>query len=389
MATWLLLVRTTRLQRVLRLAAQNDSARDYSRLYSMLSTVEFPYIVTNALSFALFKTFAVPSISALLAHTRQFEAKDVGRRYDDTDLLLRITAEHGLESAQSELALRRLNFIHGHYKISNDDYLYTLSLFVIEPLRWIERFGHRALLPVERRGVFNFYRRLGLMMNIERIPHTLAELIAWSDAYEVKHARFAKCNRAVAEPTVDLFLSIVPGGECVRRLLRPVVYSLYSARLCANVGVPVQPAWLRFLSSSLLRVRGLFVRYLLPARPLRYAVRRTPTVPAGCPIASVPGAMAPDHAKVFAARDCAHARQLDETSDVTTSEAKAPAAAAAAATSGDCKASMAGARLSPLLGVTKSVSFHPYAKTYAKGFKTECLGPASLRAGALGKLYGV
>jgi hypothetical protein len=35
----------------------------------------------------------------------------------------------------------RINQMHGRFSISNDDFLYVLSTFVYEPIRWNERLG--------------------------------------------------------------------------------------------------------------------------------------------------------------------------------------------------------------------------------------------------------
>lgn len=37
-------------------------------------------------------------------------------------------------------SIERVNELHAKYPILNDDYSYTLSLFVFEPIYWINRF---------------------------------------------------------------------------------------------------------------------------------------------------------------------------------------------------------------------------------------------------------
>ena len=36
-----------------------------------------------------------------------------------------------------------MNRMHGRYAISNDDYLYVLSTFVLVPIRWNHAYGWR------------------------------------------------------------------------------------------------------------------------------------------------------------------------------------------------------------------------------------------------------
>ena len=65
----------------------------YRQTVSQMATLEFPLVYRLSLEFALFRTYAIPSISKRLAQTRVF-ATACGRRYDDTDLLLREVLEN-------------------------------------------------------------------------------------------------------------------------------------------------------------------------------------------------------------------------------------------------------------------------------------------------------
>jgi hypothetical protein len=117
----------------------------------------------SSLEFALFKPFATPSVSKLLVSTREFLDR-CPRRAEDTELILseiidaypRIQNElkrnpHISEKDmrkqydRREASINRLNELHGKYPISNDDYLYTLVLFVTEPIRWINSWEWRKL----------------------------------------------------------------------------------------------------------------------------------------------------------------------------------------------------------------------------------------------------
>lgn len=54
--------------------ARLDPATDYAEIYSNLFFYEFPWDLTQALSFALFRTYAVPSVGRLLADRRVHRA---------------------------------------------------------------------------------------------------------------------------------------------------------------------------------------------------------------------------------------------------------------------------------------------------------------------------
>ena len=71
---------------------------DHARIVRLDTCYEFPWDTTRALELALFRTFAVPSVAALLDSTGEFAAR-AQKRYDDTDLILSTIGEVGYDSA--------------------------------------------------------------------------------------------------------------------------------------------------------------------------------------------------------------------------------------------------------------------------------------------------
>src|SRR5204862_6729426 len=123
---------------------QLDPVRDHQRIVRLSARCDFPFDTTRALELALFRTFAVPGVSALLDRTGEF-FRHTQLRYDDTDILVSEMMEHGYHSPRGRAAQRRMNQIHARFDIPNDLYLYVLSTFVFEPIRWNARFGWRRL----------------------------------------------------------------------------------------------------------------------------------------------------------------------------------------------------------------------------------------------------
>ena len=64
-----------------------DAVRDHQRIVFLCCRLDFPWDTTRALEFALFRTFCVPAISALLDKTQDF-GKRAQKRYDDTDIIV-------------------------------------------------------------------------------------------------------------------------------------------------------------------------------------------------------------------------------------------------------------------------------------------------------------
>ena len=76
-----------------------------------------------------------------------------------------------------------------------------LSTFVLEPIRWNERFGWRRMTEKERVALFYFWRAVGQRMNIHDIPATLADFERFSIDYEREHYRHTESNHRVGAAT--------------------------------------------------------------------------------------------------------------------------------------------------------------------------------------------
>jgi hypothetical protein len=251
--------RHSALERIHRL----DPERDHQEITYLISCYEFPFDITRSLEFALFRTFASPRIGGLLARTGEFTQR-AQKRYDDTDLILSELIEHGYDSERGRAALRRMNQIHGRFAIANEDFLYVLSTFVFEPIRWIDRYGYRPLTEPERLGLFHYWRTVGHRMNIKDIPEDLATFERYNVEYERSTFRQSEANHRVALATRDMFLSwFLPPP--LRPLGAPFIHALMDDSLRQAVGFPEPPLLVRRFVHGALKVRGRVVR-LLPER---------------------------------------------------------------------------------------------------------------------------
>ncbi|MQA98416.1 MAG: DUF2236 domain-containing protein [Streptosporangiales bacterium] len=251
--------RYTRLAEITRL----DPEVDYERIYRMDLQLEFPWDLTKALEFALFRTYAVPSIGRLLNETREFEDRPQ-KRYDDTGIVLYEAGTKGLEEPGGRAAMRQLNRIHGRYDISNEDYRYVLSTFVVMPGRWLDAYGWRPFHPVERRAATNSFRRIGELMGIKDIPETYAEFEELLDTYERDNFAFDPGSKKVAEATLKLFGSWYP--HPFKGLAAKAPLALLDEHLARALGLPVPPQAIKSAASLALKARARALR-LFPARP--------------------------------------------------------------------------------------------------------------------------
>jgi len=177
-----------------------DPRRDCEEIVRHLATLVFPWDTTRSLELALFRTFASARIGGLLHATGEFE-KRTGKRYDDTDLIISEIIENGFDSPRGASAIARMNALHGRFRIANEDFLYVLSTFVFEPIRWNRRFGWRRMTEFEQQAWFWFWRNLGERMSIRDLPDHLGDFERTSRAYEAANFGFSSANQQVALAT--------------------------------------------------------------------------------------------------------------------------------------------------------------------------------------------
>jgi hypothetical protein len=261
---------------VLRRIEAMDPQREFLQIYRLTATVEFPWDVNQALSFALFRTYAVPAIGRLLARTGEFTQR-AQKRYDDTTLLLDAVLEHGTGSATGRAAVRRVNQMHRAWDVGQDDLRYVLSTFVVSPIRWLDAYGWRPLSEPERIASANYYRELGRHMGIRDVPATWQEFGRHLDAYEAAHLAFDPGGRAVADATLDLFATFPLNRFTPRPVVRQMSWSLMDDALLDAFRYPHPHPAVRALVRGALRARGRAVR-LLPPRRRPYHARQLPQV---------------------------------------------------------------------------------------------------------------
>ncbi|KAK2858369.1 hypothetical protein FQN49_004800 [Arthroderma sp. PD_2] len=257
----------------------DDEAWSIQRTMFML---EFPFFATKGLQFALFKTYGIPTISKLLVQTSELSNPETStKRYADTSVLIDQFMSCPPASDRSREAIARMNFLHYTYrkagKILDDDMLYTLSLFALEPSRWIDRYDWRKVSDLERCAAGTFWKSIGDSMEIryDKLPsaatgfrdglHWLEELDAWSREYEAEYMVPDKHNHQTANETVDLLLYNAP--SFTHPVMRKGVTFLMEDRLRVAM-MYERPEWVyRFIFGNILALRQLVARHLMLPRP--------------------------------------------------------------------------------------------------------------------------
>lgn len=268
--------------------ARLDPVADAAQVYGITVRHEFPWDMNQALSFALFRTYAVPSIGVLLHDTGQF-TQATQKRYDDTALILDHIGEHGLASDEGRRALRRMNQMHAMYAISNDDMRYVLCTFVAVPIRWLDDHGWRSMSEPEKVASAHYYRDLGRHMGIRDVPGTWQEFATHMDAYEAEHFAFDERARAVADATLALMATFPPNHRAPAAAVVRLSRAFMDEPLLDAFRYPHPTIAERRLADASLRARNAWLRRRPPRLAPQHArdVGNVRSYPAGYDVADL------------------------------------------------------------------------------------------------------
>lgn len=227
---------------------------------------DMPWLTTISLSFALFKTYAIPTISKVLCKSRELsDPANAARRAEDTAVTI-TEFLRGLDTERGAQALARMNYLHSRYGslITNDDMLYTLSLFIFEPIAFAEKYDWRPMTLLEQESRYVFWREIGARMGIKNIPPTREALYLWKEGYAKENYKYSPDNRAVGDATFDVFLRAIPGP--FKSFARQASIALLDDQTREAFGYERSPEWIYKFVPALLIARGWVVGYFLLPR---------------------------------------------------------------------------------------------------------------------------
>lgn len=253
-----------------------DPESDYDEIMSLTAREEFPWDYVQGTSIAFMRDYGVPSISRLLHQTGEFERHGM-KRYDDTILIGEESTIDGVDSERGHAAVRRLNKIHGHYDIPNDEFAYVLATTIVGPVRWISQYGWRQLDPHELVAITRVTTRFGELMGIRGLPSTYDGYLQLLLDFERAHFSPDPANTALAKASITIARDLAPLP--LRPLVRRVTVALMDPPLRAALGYAPQPPWFVSFVRRSLRLRGRVLRFAGPrAVPYRH---RAATYPHG------------------------------------------------------------------------------------------------------------
>ena len=260
------------LERIRRL----DPDTDYDEIAWLTSRHEFPWDFVQGTGIAFLRDYGIPSIARLLDRTREFEDHGV-KRYDDTLLIGEESTVEGINSPRARDAVRRLNRIHGHYDIPDDEFAYVLATTIVGPVRWIDEFGWRQLDPHEVAALARVTTRFGELMGLKDLPTTYDGYARLLDDYEAERFAFDPAARRLTEASLRIARQVAPAP--LRPFVRRVTIALMDEPLRLALGMPRQPAWFVRAVKAGLRLRARALRFFPPRRQAHH--HRPSTYPMG------------------------------------------------------------------------------------------------------------
>ncbi|KAI0455280.1 hypothetical protein F5B21DRAFT_514165 [Xylaria acuta] len=241
-----------------------------------LAEHEFPMVFSAAMNSVFFKAESIPSIAKLISRAVQRSSSSTAPRGKSPSgpsvTPLDLLGRPGTPATVAAIA--RVNRIHALYRpsgtMSDADLLYVLSLFALEPGRWVGRFEWRGLTTRERCALATLWKALGEDLRIpsDALPssgkggfrdalHWLAELEDWARHYEAGNRAKSPESVFLAERQLDAWTSKVPAR--LRRVVRGSVAALIEPGLRQAMGIEAPPAASIFIIESIVYVRK-FVR---------------------------------------------------------------------------------------------------------------------------------
>lgn len=199
-------------------------AAEIARL-SLVTLHGNPSLTYALFTVAFMKQVAVPTMARILyrrggGDIMQFPA----RRNDDTLLFFGQLLDHGPTSPTGRAWIARLNEIHAHFPIRNDDSLYTLSTLALDPHRITSDLAHSPFTTTELEAQWRFWRSVAELQGLDGLHETREALERWARSYEQQEFAPTIEGRAVARSLIEAFAERV-----LPQHLRPYADHIISA----------------------------------------------------------------------------------------------------------------------------------------------------------------
>ncbi|KAI9758075.1 MAG: hypothetical protein M4579_003206 [Chaenotheca gracillima] len=241
------------------------SLEEAQEIISIASQWEYPHGYQAALQFALFRSYGIPTISKQFCSTAQLsDVKTAGKRFADTGALIGEWLVNSIFAPRSCKAIARTTWLHRQYRIRPDDLLFTISTFITEPPKFVDRFEWRPMARCEVIAGFVLWKEIGRRMDIPQVPDTYQEVCDWALEHEKKHMVPAQTNTSLSHHTMSLLLLHCPGF--LVNIATEFATCLMDDRVRISMSYEAPRPWVRRTFLTLVWLRKQFVSWLLLPR---------------------------------------------------------------------------------------------------------------------------
>ncbi|MFC1430083.1 MAB_1171c family putative transporter [Streptacidiphilus sp. N1-3] len=187
------------------------------------------------LTLGLWRTFAIPAVASVLVASGGM-VTDPDARAEATGQILFQLLEDGLEDPASAPVLDHLRRVHTG--LDQELMRYVLTVFALEPIRFIDAHGVRPLDPQDRADLVAFYRDLAAALGVEPPPGGPDDWSRWSRAFEQERFGATEDAALLWSSTRGLAARRLP--EPLRRPLRGLAVAAATALLDPPLRAAVQ-----------------------------------------------------------------------------------------------------------------------------------------------------
>lgn len=238
-------------------------AHDIARL-SVVTLHGHTALVYTLFTIAFMEQVAIPSMARTLYRRGTGDiVAATAQRNADTLLFFGQLLDHGPTSAVGRMWIDRLNDIHSHFPLRNDDSLYTLATLALDPHRLTSTLGRSPFSDAELEAQWRFWRDVAVLQHVDHIPSSRDELASWRDDYERREFAATHDGRQIARALIGAFAEQVLPTWC-RGLATEIISALCSPQLRAVHDLPAPRTVTRLV------LRGAMVGYSLstPLHPV-------------------------------------------------------------------------------------------------------------------------
>ena len=234
-------------------------------VYRRMALYDMAFEVQFGLEMSFVRTFAVPSIAKVLAGTGEIAARPLKRSLD-TALMMYELIDSGPDSPRGRAVIKMINRMHREVRITEDQYSYVLTTFIVPAVRFMDSYGWRPSTEREKEAVTAFYRRVGQLMGLGWLPGSYKEAERFLDAYEAESLAPSPEGARLMRATRDVLATRMPKGA--RWATPALVRLMVDDRLCEALSLPAPaPAARRAFALAMAARRAVVRRRPARAEP--------------------------------------------------------------------------------------------------------------------------